>query len=86
MNQYPGGLHCPPEWILNMEPDDLVDNMIVWYGSNVARPVFEDYLRTYIELCRPDYLPMFLYKALFTRSRTLEFMISMSSHRVVICE
>lgn len=69
-----------------MEPDDLVDNMIVWYGSNVARTVFEDYLKTYIELCRPEYLPMFLYKALFTQTRTSEFMIAMTSHRIVICD
>ena len=69
-----------------MEPDDLVDNMIIWYGSNVARTVFEDYLNTYIELCRPDYLPMFLYRALFTRPRTAEFMSALRRHSIAICD
>lgn len=81
-----GSLLRLPDQNPTMEPDDLVDNMIVWYGSNVARPVFEDYLKTYIELCRPNHLPMFLYKALFTRIRTSEFMRAMNSHSMAICD
>ena len=41
-----------------MEPDDLAANMVVWYGRKVTNQVFDEYLKTYIELSKPDYMPM----------------------------
>lgn len=68
-----------------MEPTDLVDNMVVWYGHHVTRHVFEEYLKTYIELAKPDFWPMLLYKALFTREKTEEFLSVVKSHNIVVC-
>ena len=44
-----------------MEPDDLAANMVVWYGHHVSSYVFAEYLNTYIEMSKPDYLPMLVW-------------------------
>lgn len=69
-----------------MEPDDLIDNMIVWYGHHVSSYVFAEYLNTYIELSKPDYLPMLVYKSLFSRARRAEFMDSLQKCNIEITE
>ena len=68
-----------------MDPTDLAHNMVVWYGHHVTRCVFEEYLETYIELAKPNFWPMPLYKALFTRKRTAEFVSVLKSHNIVVC-
>lgn len=68
-----------------MEPNDLVANMVVWYGHRVSRRVFEEYLETYIELAKPDFWPISLYKVFFTRTRTAEFVNVLKSHHIVVC-
>lgn len=68
-----------------MDPTDLAHNMVVWYGHHVTRRVFEEYLETYIELTKPDFWPMLLYKALFKRARKAEFVNVVKSHNIVVC-
>lgn len=66
-----------------MEANELVENMVVWFGSVVSKSVYEDYLNTYIEMSKPDYWPMILYKLLFSRARTNEFLAAMKNRRAL---
>jgi len=68
----------------DMEPEELVENMVIWYGVKVPRSVFMDYLRTYIEMCKPDYCPLLVYKAVFSRGRTTEFVNAMNNLKVAV--
>ena len=67
-----------------MEPDDLAANMVVWYGHHVSTCVFAEYLNTYIEMSKPDYLPMLVYKPLYSKVRRAEFMDSLRKCNVEI--
>lgn len=67
-----------------MEANELVENMVIWFGSVVSKSVFEDYLNTYIEMSKPDYWPLFLYKTIFSSTRSEEFMKAMRRHRVLV--
>lgn len=67
-----------------MEPDDLAANMAVWYGHNVSSPVFAEYLNTYIELSKPDFMPMLIYKSLYRKTRKAEFMDSLQKCNIKI--
>ena len=69
-----------------MEPDDLAANMVVWYGHHVSSHVFAEYLNTYIEMSKPDYLPMLVYKSLFSKARKAEFMDSLHKCNIEITE
>jgi len=67
-----------------MEAHELVENMVVWFGSVVNKSVYEDYVNTYIEMSKPDYWPLFLYKAFFFSTRSKEFMKAMRQHQVLV--
>ena len=64
-----------------MEAHELVENMTIWFGSVVSKSVYEDYVNAYIEMSKPDYWPMILYKLLFSRARTNEFLVAMKNQR-----
>ena len=66
-----------------MEANELVENMTIWFGSVVSKSVYEDYLNTYIEMSKPDYWPMILYKLLFSRARNNEFLAAMKNQRAL---
>ena len=67
-----------------MEPDDLAANLVAWYGHHVSSNVFAEYLKTYIELKKPDYMPMLIYKSFFSKIRKTEFMDSLKKCKVEI--
>lgn len=67
-----------------MKANELVENMVIWFGSVVSKSVFEDYLNTYIEMSKPAYWPLFLYKAFFSSTRSKEFMKAMRRHQVLV--
>lgn len=53
-----------------MTAHELLENLVVWYGHQVPRAVFDDYLNTYIELGKPRLVPMVVHKLLSGRAMT----------------
>jgi hypothetical protein len=51
----------------------LVENIIVWYGKSVSRSVFNDYVKTYIEMEKPYWMPMMIHKLIGSHNKRREF-------------
>lgn len=64
----------------------LVENIIVWYGSSVSRKVFEDYVQTYIEMDKPNWLPMSIHKMICSRHMRREFSRLAEAQGILITE
>lgn len=65
-------------WIASSEKymslaEILVENIAVWYGQTVSREVFNDYAQTYIEMEKPDWLPMLVHKLICGHYMRREF-------------
>lgn len=56
-----------------MDAHLLVENMIIWFGTRVDKETYEDYLDTYLDLSKPDHLPLFAYKLFFSQAKTKIF-------------
>jgi len=58
---------------LFIDPDVLVENIIIWFGYEIDQATFNDYLRTYIETSKPDDVSSLIYRLFHQRSKTREF-------------
>lgn len=66
------------------DADWLIENLIHWYGKHVPKSVFDDYLTTYIELGKPDFAPMLIYKWVVRQSESESFRSRASELGIVV--
>ena len=65
---------------------DLLDNMLVWYGSTITRQIYREYLFTYISIERPPYLPAFVHDFFNARALKVEFDQALRTRGIVVLE
>jgi hypothetical protein len=56
-----------------MDPDVLVENIVVWYGRQISKTTYEEYLDTYIQITKPEQIPSFIYRLFFEKTKKREF-------------
>lgn len=64
----------------------LVENIVVWYGKTVSRSVFNDYAQTYIELEKPDWIPMLFHKLICGHQIRRDFCRLVKAQGILITE
>lgn len=55
------------------DPKWLLENLVHWYGRQVSQEIYDDYLSTYVELDKPNGLPMIFYRLIFSRTKARLF-------------
>lgn len=67
-----------------MDPDVLVENIIIWFGHEIDQTTFNDYLRVYIETSKPDDISSLMYRLFHQRSKTREFQTMVASKGIKV--
>ena len=56
-----------------MDLEDLLDNIVIWFGYKITPEIYAEYLLTYIEINRPAQTSMFVHKIVARRRLTALF-------------
>ena len=67
-----------------MDLEDLLDNIVIWFGYKITPEIYAVYLLTYIEVNRPEQTSMFVHKIVNRRRLTALFNQGLRNRKIQI--
>lgn len=67
-----------------MDPEVLVENIIIWFGHEIDEATYNDYLNTYVDIEKPDHVSSLIYRLFCYQSKAKEFRLMLASKGIIV--
>ena len=67
-----------------MDPEVLVDNIIIWFGHEINQATYDDYLNTYVDIAKLEHVSSLIYRLFYYQSKAKEFRLMLASKGISV--